>query len=894
MSSSEADPIDYAPLQSMYQRYMHTLCVRKWLLSHDPPSALQVVRKETAVQISISPTSPPQVSPDHPDIPHPAFPQSDDLMFLERNEDGFALGHVSYSSTVACIADTFAGFRISADFFTTVLTSSLSQIWGSIHAKAHPYAGFAASVSITGFQKLVCRKFASDLTTPATLEQVDFAWFKDNTAIVILSRVPHPSTKQTTRISEVLFFAPVQCRQVPYQPEFVLNLHEKGLCTACTNQICTCPNSLNTSRSTLPNPSSKLSPFVNMSWPNRMRIVSHGDKRGLLTMLYSNADNRNTHTTVRQAYSFRCADQVAIAITIQQQLANFLVSASTMPLVESSARAFVSDLPPEPAVLAASSAVESVLQHDTVWFESPKAKRHGSFGAQDGFACGIGSGDCGMELGTLTGKVGPTSVIGASTDSLPNVRHGIGSYSRVASLCGPEKVSVDCDCSAENMQDRSLALILNSRRDFHEAGPMGEMNTLIEPIMAQTNSQATSSTALLDKPLSTVSQAAAVRMLREDERREIENHVPPVRDGGSTAGKLGTNLAWQSPLPHVSLMAEEPTLKWTRSGVSQKANVYETIARKTGAYGLGPDHCSNSGCEEQNKGTQHLSWNGETITERPFHMVAQTPEAGRSYSSLDWMTGFQKYHASQGSTTATPLPLFAKLVNEDPLFQNQIDTSLRQENPLTKQVSGKSAPLQMAGSKRNRRESAPHGESGKTSEGQLTNNSEVSGGSDVCCEICGITFAKRSNKLRHIQTVHNRVKQFECDLCGTRFGLKADLGRHRFRIHESRSFSCTRCRKSFAERSQLELHVRVTHEEDSRPWECKQCGMRFGRKSSLTRHELIHLQKRFTCRKCKKSYSQKFDAVRHERRVHGSAEKFSDGGSEQSPRLQLPVISNAG
>lgn len=150
--------------------------------------------------------------------------------------------------------------------------------------------------------------------------------------------------------------------------------------------------------------------------------------------------------------------------------------------------------------------------------------------------------------------------------------------------------------------------------------------------------------------------------------------------------------------------------------------------------------------------------------------------------------------------------------------------------------------------------------------------------SGLQCDICGITFAKRGNKMRHIATVHDRLKQFQCDYCGMKFGLKADLTRHRVRIHESRAFSCTKCSKSFAEESQLVMHVRVTHEENTKPWECATCHIRFGRKSSLTRHEqTVHQQTRFACSICKKTYSQRFDAIRHARKVHGVVNADKNG-----------------
>lgn len=40
------------------------------------------------------------------------------------------------------------------------------------------------------------------------------------------------------------------------------------------------------------------------------------------------------------------------------------------------------------------------------------------------------------------------------------------------------------------------------------------------------------------------------------------------------------------------------------------------------------------------------------------------------------------------------------------------------------------------------------------------------------CDRCGRVFTRRADVLKHIRVVHDRVKNFVCEICGRRFGRK--------------------------------------------------------------------------------------------------------------------------
>ena len=59
-----------------------------------------------------------------------------------------------------------------------------------------------------------------------------------------------------------------------------------------------------------------------------------------------------------------------------------------------------------------------------------------------------------------------------------------------------------------------------------------------------------------------------------------------------------------------------------------------------------------------------------------------------------------------------------------------------------------------------------------------TNNNEIIKEYSCDSEGCDKTFTEKRNLNRHIQTVHNKIKQFSCPSCNKNFGAKQVMKRH--------------------------------------------------------------------------------------------------------------------
>ena len=133
------------------------------------------------------------------------------------------------------------------------------------------------------------------------------------------------------------------------------------------------------------------------------------------------------------------------------------------------------------------------------------------------------------------------------------------------------------------------------------------------------------------------------------------------------------------------------------------------------------------------------------------------------------------------------------------------------------------------------------------------------------CETCASSFAEKKDMLRHIGTVHEGKKLYKCDTCQTSFSQKANLNGHIKKVHEkNKPFSCGSCNAKFSFQKDL-----VTHEKIKEPANCRLCGANFSPKCLLKVHMTsAHQEQLYKCKDCNKTFKLKSKLYTHIAKVH--------------------------
>ena len=140
----------------------------------------------------------------------------------------------------------------------------------------------------------------------------------------------------------------------------------------------------------------------------------------------------------------------------------------------------------------------------------------------------------------------------------------------------------------------------------------------------------------------------------------------------------------------------------------------------------------------------------------------------------------------------------------------------------------------------------------------------------LTCDKCGKQFDMRYQLKKHIKVVHDKIRDQQCHLCEKNFKTKDVLREHISSVHYGTKHICDLCGRSYNRRSDLTVHVKVRHKEDTKRHTCEQCGKNFEFAKSLKKHmNSFHLGLKLgKCPICHMEFSQQQRVKYHIKLVH--------------------------
>lgn len=167
------------------------------------------------------------------------------------------------------------------------------------------------------------------------------------------------------------------------------------------------------------------------------------------------------------------------------------------------------------------------------------------------------------------------------------------------------------------------------------------------------------------------------------------------------------------------------------------------------------------------------------------------------------------------------------------------------------------------------------------------------------CKSCGLSFPTRVEYISHhrthvkdpSKTQPTKTVPKQCHICDKMF---INLRAHIQSVHENiRQYGCNVCTKAFAKKSGLDRHIITVHDK-MKHWSCDVCDKRFGEKTLLTRHLKIHakaklvektengedeevivgMKKHMRCGVCSKVLNSPHALKRHKMFVHEKKQKL--------------------
>lgn len=165
---------------------------------------------------------------------------------------------------------------------------------------------------------------------------------------------------------------------------------------------------------------------------------------------------------------------------------------------------------------------------------------------------------------------------------------------------------------------------------------------------------------------------------------------------------------------------------------------------------------------------------------------------------------------------------------------------------------------------------------------------------DFMCDICGFMTFLKMNLKRHIETVHLKVKNYQCHICtDKKYTSKITLDRHLIIKHGHGSdFECMSCTRMFPAMSSLKTHMKFCtgnpakfrergdpncYREkiaDTESYRCKICQMVCEGKSKISQHFAQKHKHDNTCGICSATFNSYSNLKKHIQILHYKIHKF--------------------
>ena len=160
-------------------------------------------------------------------------------------------------------------------------------------------------------------------------------------------------------------------------------------------------------------------------------------------------------------------------------------------------------------------------------------------------------------------------------------------------------------------------------------------------------------------------------------------------------------------------------------------------------------------------------------------------------------------------------------------------------------------------------------------------------GENYTCPVCLKTFVRYNGLEQHISAVYWGERKHQCFVCFQ----SSVLQRHIIAVHEhKRDFKCQECQLKFGLKIALTAHIKRIHNETSKEYQCQTCQAKFFTRSELKKHieRVHHNKKTHQCPICMSWFKCKNNMAVHIESVHNKQQTLS----VRKPFTQATLLRN--